>query len=123
MVTPLQSGEVMDEIMLPTNPGVVRGLNEQNLQAVNLSDYVLTHIELQVLQKGLTFLPTQTVDKFTVFKDLFLFCRQVMFKVLYHQPFIMEHLAIEDRQPFQDLNEEPTGRRCFTNRTPSQLTP
>lgn len=84
---------------------------EEDLQILNLSDYA-SEVELRILQKGLTFSPTQAIDKFS--KDLYLFL-PTMFGVLYYQPSMAEDLAFEYRQTLQDLmdilwdSEEPTG--------------
>lgn len=59
-------------------------------------------------------------------KDLYLFCRQVMFWFLYGQPSITANIPEDERQPFNDLLQENAttpGRRLFSIKTPSQSTP
>lgn len=73
------------------------------LQIINLSEYVLTDMELKVLQKGLTFSPMQPLDKFLLTKDIYLFCRQLMFKILYHRPSMADQLPADEQQIFRDL--------------------
>ncbi|XP_069609775.1 uncharacterized protein [Ranitomeya imitator] len=69
------------------------------------------------------------LDKFELTKDLYLFCRQLMFKILYHQPSLIDDLPDQDRQTFRDLldllteNESAQGRKRFGGRLPSQATP
>lgn len=54
--------------------------NAKRLKIINLSDYTLSPEEETVLQKGLTFSPMEKLDKFTVVKDLYFFCRKLTFK-------------------------------------------
>lgn len=77
--------------------------NQDTLTIINLTTYELTSMEKQVLQKGLSFSPMATLDKFELIKDTYLFCRQLCFKLLYTQPAIMQEIALEDRGLFQDL--------------------
>lgn len=74
LVAPLQMVEEVDK----TVGGMTLDITTQvdsNLQVIHLSDYSLSEIETRVLQRGLTFSPTQKLDKFTTIKDLYLFCR------------------------------------------------
>ncbi|XP_073427280.1 uncharacterized protein [Dendrobates tinctorius] len=70
-----------------------------------------------------------TLDKFTLVKDVYLFCRQLTFKLLYHHPSPVDNFPNVDRQVLRDLmdllqeNENTTSRRPFTSRLPSQSTP
>ncbi|XP_071970284.1 uncharacterized protein [Engystomops pustulosus] len=45
----------------------------------------------------------QRLNKFELTKDLYLFCRQLAFKLLYHQPSLLDSIPDEDRQTFRDL--------------------
>ncbi|XP_075688301.1 uncharacterized protein LOC142681493 [Rhinoderma darwinii] len=74
----------------------------QQLQIINLTSYALTPLE-----------------------------RQLMFKILYHQPSMIDTLPEEDRQVFRDLldllkeneSNEELGKFKFPYKTPSQKTP
>ncbi|XP_071989584.1 uncharacterized protein [Engystomops pustulosus] len=100
-----------------------------NLQIVNLSSYQLNQTEIDILQKGLSFSPMHVLDKFELTKDVYLFCRQLTFKLLYHQPTLMDALPENDRRVLRDLmdlqdeNEISSGRKPFPTRAPSQNTP
>ncbi|CAJ0929938.1 unnamed protein product [Ranitomeya imitator] len=99
------------------------------LQVINLSDHVLTPMEFSVLQKGLSFVPTHIADKFTLVKDLYLFCRKLTFQVMYRRPDILQTIPTDERQTFQDLlelleeNEVEPNRRKFPYRNKSLKTP
>ncbi|XP_077132097.1 uncharacterized protein LOC143787335 [Ranitomeya variabilis] len=70
-----------------------------------------------------------TLDKFELTKDLYLFCRQLTFKLLYQHPSTTDGLTDLDRQALRDLmelldeNENYQGRKKFSGRLPSQVTP
>ncbi|XP_072012170.1 uncharacterized protein [Engystomops pustulosus] len=88
------------------------------LQVINLSSYNLSDIELSVLRKGLSFSPMNKLNKFEVTKDVYLFCRQLAFKLLYHQPDLVDSLPEGDRQTFRDLLdllEEASNDSDITN--------
>ncbi|KAM4034751.1 uncharacterized protein ACNLHF_021439 [Anomaloglossus baeobatrachus] len=87
-----QNNEEQEEVVREDVPGPV------NL-ASNAQD------EISLLSKGLSFSPTKTLDKFELTKDVYLFCRQLVFKLLYHQPGVIDTLPMEDRQAFRDLLE------------------
>ncbi|CAJ0933915.1 unnamed protein product [Ranitomeya imitator] len=61
--------------------------------------------------------------------DLYLFCRQLTFKLLYHQPSVLDTFSDNERQVFRDLlellqeNEGSPSQGNFTRRLPSQATP
>ncbi|XP_073415667.1 uncharacterized protein [Dendrobates tinctorius] len=99
------------------------------LRIINLSTYELSELEVNLLTKGLSFSPKNCLDKFELTKDLYLFCRQLTFKMLYHQPSLIDELPDQDRQVFRDLldllreNESDQSRRRFNGRLPSQATP
>lgn len=44
--------------------------NDNVLQIINLSPYILNQDEISVLQKGLIFSPMKSLDKFIITKDL-----------------------------------------------------
>lgn len=82
-----------------------------------------------MLQKGLTFTPTSSLDKFEFIKDVYLFCRQLTFKLLYDKPSLADELPQTDRQVFEDLMllleeaETPgTGKKIVTPHKPSTAT-
>ncbi|XP_069615772.1 uncharacterized protein [Ranitomeya imitator] len=70
-----------------------------------------------------------TLDKFVLVKDVYLFCRQVTFKLLYHQPTLIDSFPDNEKQVFLDLldllqeNEQAETRCLFPRRLPSQATP
>ncbi|CAJ0933917.1 unnamed protein product [Ranitomeya imitator] len=45
------------------------------------------------------------LNKFILVKDLYLFCRQLTFKLLYHQPSVLDTFSDNERQVFRDLLE------------------
>ncbi|XP_069599809.1 uncharacterized protein [Ranitomeya imitator] len=101
-----------------------------NLQIINLSSYILTDEEIRVLALGLSFSPMNRLDKFTLIKDVYLFCRKLVFKLMYHQPSIVDSLPHDERQVFSDLvqlleeNELPVTRDGQKSwHLPSQITP
>lgn len=53
---------------------------------INLSSYPLSAEQVSILKLGLTFCPTQRVDQFELIKDINLFSRRLMFKILYDKP-------------------------------------
>lgn len=50
---------------------------------MNLSSYDLSPIEIEVLKLGLSFCPSQTIDKFTLVKDLQFFARNLTYKYIF----------------------------------------
>lgn len=56
-------------------------LNDQNV--INLSSYNLSEDEIKVLSLGLNFCTEQHIDTFEVVKDLNLFSRNLLLKVMY----------------------------------------
>lgn len=75
------------------------------LLIINLSSYQLSTAETSVLQRGLTFSPACSLDKFLTTKDLFFFCRKLIFKLLYSQRTLPAEIAETDRQLFFELME------------------
>ncbi|XP_077148976.1 uncharacterized protein LOC143809888 [Ranitomeya variabilis] len=69
------------------------------------------------------------LDKFTLVKDVYLFCRQLTYKLLYHHPSSLDLLPNDERQVLRDLmdllheNEMAPTRKRFGGRLPSQATP
>ncbi|KAM4043753.1 uncharacterized protein ACNLHF_014024 [Anomaloglossus baeobatrachus] len=52
-------------------------------EVINLSSRVLSEAQKQVLQLGLTFVPSKSFDYFTAVKDLFLFSRKLILRKLH----------------------------------------
>lgn len=50
---------------------------------INLSSHTLSAEQISVLKLGLTFCPTQRVDQFELIKDINLFSRRLMFKIIF----------------------------------------
>ncbi|XP_069606130.1 uncharacterized protein [Ranitomeya imitator] len=101
-----------------------------NLQILNLSEYVLTDEERRVLALDLSFPPMNRLDKFTLIKDVYLFCRKLVFKLMYHQPSIVDSLPQDERQVFSDLLQLLEENECSAAwdgqkswHLPSQITP
>ncbi|XP_069618482.1 uncharacterized protein [Ranitomeya imitator] len=118
------------ETSLNPNSPIEGSSNDVNrLRIINLSTYQLSEIEINLLTKGLSFSPMCGLDKFELTKDLYLFCRQLTFKILYHQPSLIDELPDQDRQTFRDLldllseNDNTQGRKRFNGRLPSRATP
>lgn len=53
------------------------------LDVINLSSYNLSPSEIEVLRLGLSFCPSQQIDKFTLAKDLHLFARNLTYKYVF----------------------------------------
>lgn len=85
------------------NPITVSRPMSETLQIVNLSTYTLNEAEQSVLRRGLTFSPMLILDKFTLLKDLYFFCRNMTLKLLYSRPNLPAGIEEDDRQIFQDL--------------------
>ncbi|XP_077112516.1 uncharacterized protein LOC143767879 [Ranitomeya variabilis] len=73
------------------------------LQIINLSNHILSAHESSVLSKGLTFSPVPQMDKFTLIKDLFLFCRKIVLQVLHNKSYITPFSDQTEQRVFQDL--------------------
>ncbi|XP_073508111.1 uncharacterized protein [Phyllobates terribilis] len=69
------------------------------MEVINLSTHVLSPAQIQVLEKGLTFSPTNTFDLFSVVKDLNLFARKLVLHKVHNRG--MDSNNLEDRTPNQ----------------------
>ncbi|XP_069618466.1 uncharacterized protein [Ranitomeya imitator] len=58
---------------------------EDTVKVINLSAHILTSAQERVLQRGLNFSPSSTLDTFTTVKDLHLFARKLILKKLHHK--------------------------------------
>lgn len=61
---------------------LIRGLQTEHREIVNVSSYNLSWEEILALQKGLSFCPDQDIDIFECIKDVNLFARKLFLKVL-----------------------------------------
>ncbi|XP_069601861.1 uncharacterized protein [Ranitomeya imitator] len=86
------NGDPQPSTKMMTRQNVKRGpMNKQldgrnhqgGLQVINLSDHVLSESQLRVLEKGLSFAPTNGFNFFTALKDLHLFSRKLILKKLH----------------------------------------
>ncbi|XP_069620483.1 uncharacterized protein [Ranitomeya imitator] len=77
-----------------------------NLKVINLSNHVLTDIEIDILQKGLMFCPAAQFNKFTAVKDLHLFARKLMFKKLFHNEGTLQLFPTEAEQEALTILDE-----------------
>ncbi|CAJ0936833.1 unnamed protein product [Ranitomeya imitator] len=66
-------------------PLAVTQFEQDDNQVINLSSYILTMSEKQVLKKGLTFVPTMRFDPFTWIKDLNLFTRKLRWRNFFYK--------------------------------------
>lgn len=70
-----------------------------------------------------------TLDKFDATKDVYMFCRQLCFKLFYDRPNVLQEMSREDRGLFQDLmdllqeGEDFTSRQKFLAHRPAIPTP
>ncbi|XP_073491307.1 uncharacterized protein [Aquarana catesbeiana] len=64
-------------------PGSILDGNRDKFDIINLSSHPLTEDETTLLELGLTFCPDEEANKFELIKDLHLFARHLMYKVLY----------------------------------------
>lgn len=92
---------------------------QDSLQIINLSTYRLDPAKISVLQRGLTFSSSWSLNKFIMTKDFFLFCRKLIFKTLYSQRTLPDSIAETDWQLCTDLmdllneNEDNTTTNKF----------
>ncbi|CAJ0960586.1 unnamed protein product [Ranitomeya imitator] len=93
-------------------------INQQNkkgnkgLEVINLSNHILSSDQLDVLQRGLTFSPTNKFDLFTATKDLYLFLRKLILKKLFEkdgQLSISDDAEREALMALEDLLDEQTS--------------
>ncbi|XP_069612078.1 uncharacterized protein [Ranitomeya imitator] len=101
-----ETAQTLPQIEAPlesVSPSPVSQGPSGKLQVINLSEYKLTSVELSVLQRGLTFSPVHNIDKFTLVKDLYLFCRCLVLQVLHSRPQDRDGLDQTDQRVLQDL--------------------
>lgn len=90
--------------------------NWETFDIINLSSHPLSGDESEVLHLGLTFSPDEEADRFQLIKDLHLFARRLMYKVLYdkdqgdtlvqgNNSSALENITFEDLKALQDLME------------------
>ncbi|XP_069594268.1 uncharacterized protein [Ranitomeya imitator] len=101
-----ETAQILPQIEAPLESGSPSPTSQEpsgKLQVINLSEYQLTSVELSVLQRGLTFSPVHNIDKFTLVKDLYLFCRCLVLQVLHSRPQDRDGLDQTDQRVLQDL--------------------
>ncbi|XP_077118764.1 uncharacterized protein LOC143774874 [Ranitomeya variabilis] len=90
---------------------------KKGLEVINLSSHTLTGDQITVLQKGLTFSPTNNFDVFTATKDVYLFARKLILKKLYakdgHES-TSDKVEREAQQALEDLLSEQTVKSTGT---------
>lgn len=86
------------------------------MNIINLSDHVLTTTQNKVLKRGLSFSPVHDISPFTLYKDLFLFCRKLLLKKHFNkdsnpegQSLVNPLMAISDSQNPHDLAYSSIG--------------
>ncbi|KAM4043688.1 uncharacterized protein ACNLHF_013939 [Anomaloglossus baeobatrachus] len=76
------------------------------LEVINLSSHKLTQYQLEVLSRGLNFVPTNCFNLFTAVKDLHLFARKLILKKLHHRSHGGDGLdSTLEREALQVLND------------------
>ncbi|XP_075690643.1 uncharacterized protein LOC142658921 [Rhinoderma darwinii] len=96
-----------------------RGKKPKNLEVINLSKYTLSDTQCDILNKGLSFSPSNSFDYFTALKDLHLFSRKLVLRKLHSRGDMdlglnttlekealsaLEELLQEQTSPQQDLD-------------------
>lgn len=66
---------------------------------MNLSSVDLTADQVQVLKLGLTFCPSTDLDRFQLIKDIHLFARRLLFKVIYDKTPSLESSTSTSGEP------------------------
>ncbi|XP_075690371.1 uncharacterized protein LOC142658662 isoform X2 [Rhinoderma darwinii] len=97
-----------------------RSKKSKNLEVINLSKHTLSDTQCDILNKGLTFSPSNSFDYFTALKDLHLFSRKLILRKLHSRGDLdmglnsameretlaaLEELLHEQISPQQDLVE------------------
>lgn len=80
---------------------------EQDLKFINLSEFTLNQNHLKLLQKDLSFSPSNNMDEFEVFKDISFFLRKTLLRAIHEQRQIKPNSAENERekQSLQELIE------------------
>ncbi|XP_056413371.1 uncharacterized protein LOC130356211 isoform X2 [Hyla sarda] len=112
--------QIMEGEVHPSDTAPV-DLPENQLQIINLSSYILTETEKSVLARGLSFSPMNSVDRFDLTKDTYLFCRKLVLKLLHSQPSVLDNMEHNDEQIMRDLvdllEENETGSNLTRQET------
>ncbi|XP_073430620.1 uncharacterized protein [Dendrobates tinctorius] len=77
-----------------------------HLEVINLSDHKLTQPQLDVLSKGLTFVPSNKFNYFVAMKDLQLFLRKVVLCKLHFKPEDTDANLLTQEQEAINIREE-----------------
>ncbi|XP_069600643.1 uncharacterized protein [Ranitomeya imitator] len=79
---------------------------DDRMKVVNLSDHILSDTQIKLLERGLTFSPSSTLDKFTVVKDLHLFARKVALQKIHYKADLDSSCPMEmERETLRDLED------------------
>ncbi|KAM4042686.1 uncharacterized protein ACNLHF_013256 [Anomaloglossus baeobatrachus] len=93
----------------PSKPGPGKsqdGKSKNKLQVINLSNYVLSETQVEVLSLGLSFSPTNSFHYFTALKDLYLFSRKLVLKKLHNKRDVgLDTLTDTEREALAALEE------------------
>ncbi|XP_069616210.1 uncharacterized protein [Ranitomeya imitator] len=76
---------------------------DDSVKVINLSTHILTNAQESVLQKGLSFSPSSTIDTFTTIKDLHLFSRKLVLKKLHYKDSEETTMNTEEQQALEAL--------------------
>ncbi|XP_073527224.1 taste receptor type 2 member 40-like [Phyllobates terribilis] len=94
------------DLNVAPNVGAGGGLGQatsSTLHVINLSVHILSPCETSILERSLTFSPTQSIDNFMLVKDLYLFCKRLVFQTIYRKLDMPLYLPEDKRQAFRDL--------------------
>lgn len=82
------------------------------MEIINLSSYALTDSDKQWLSKGLSFCPHINIDHFEVIKDVDIFVRNLLLKLIYYKEdlkddkvSLLENYSKTDFQMLKTLNK------------------
>ncbi|XP_077107153.1 uncharacterized protein LOC143764903 [Ranitomeya variabilis] len=96
-----------------------RDADRDRNKVINLSTHILTTPQIEVLEKGLTFSPSCSLDPFLAIKDIHLFARKIILKKFHHRNVLLDGPNMEEEQETLDIllslaeeNENPPEFFC-----------
>ncbi|XP_077344465.1 uncharacterized protein LOC143988608 [Lithobates pipiens] len=75
------------------------------LSIINLSSQRLSEPELEVLKLGLTFCPDSNTTKFQLIKDLHLFARRLLYRVIFDKPVTPDFDSNDNVRSYENMTE------------------
>ncbi|XP_073414454.1 uncharacterized protein [Dendrobates tinctorius] len=86
-------------------------------KVINLSSHILSNEQVELLEKGLSFSPSQQLDSFTVIKDVHLFARKLILKRFHEKSTMGLSLNSEEEKAaleiLESLAEESNPMEAF----------